>query len=56
MFKIMFESSKNRQKKRQPLAQQENEDLDCLLDAVEKAQSTKYNTAYFLFVYEGKRF
>ena len=41
--------------KRQPLAQPENEDLDCLLDAV-KAQSTKYNTAYFLFVYVGKRF
>ena len=41
--------------KRQPLAHLENEELDCLLDAVQ-AQSTKYNTVYFVFVYEGKRF
>ena len=41
--------------KRQPLARLGNEDLDCLIDAVQ-AQSTKYITAYLVFVYEGKRF
>ena len=50
MSKNVGESPENRQ----PLAQLENEDLDCLLDAVQ-AQSTKYNTAYSVFVYEGKR-
>ena len=51
----MSENVKEPPKKRQRFAQLENEDLDSLLDAV-KTQSTKYNSAYSLFVYEHKRF
>ena len=51
----MFQNIEEPPGKSQPLAQLEKEDLDCLLTAVQ-AQSTKYNTAYFKFVYEGKRF
>ena len=40
--------------KRQRFAQLGNVDLDSLLDAAQ-AQSTKYNTAYSISVYEGKR-
>ena len=41
----MSENVEEPPEKRQTLAQLENEDQDCLLDAVQ-AQSTKYNTAY----------
>ena len=51
----MSENVEEPPKKRQRFAQLENEDLDSLLDAVQ-AQSTKYNTAYSVFVYEDKRF
>ena len=51
----MSENVQEPSEKRQPLARLENKDLDCLLDAVQ-AQSTKYNTAYSVFVYEGKIF
>ena len=40
----MSENFEEPPEKRQPLAQLENEDPNCLLDAVQ-AQSTKYNIA-----------
>ena len=52
---MLFKNIEEPPGKRQPLARLGNDDLDCLLDAVQ-AQSTKSNTAYFVFVYEGKRF
>ena len=51
----MSENVEEPPEKRQPLAQLENEDPDCLLDAVQ-AQSTKYNRAYSVFIHECKRF
>ena len=51
----MSENVEGPPEKRQPLARLENENLDCLLDAVQ-VQSTKFSTAYSVFVYESKRF
>ena len=48
----MSENVEEPPEKRQPLAQLENEDLDCLLDVVQ-AQNIRQHT---VFVYEGKRF
>ncbi len=51
----MSENAEEPSQKRQRFANLESEDLNSLLDTAQ-AQSTKYNTAYAVSVYEGKIF
>ena len=51
----MSENGEEPSQKRQRFANLESEELNSLLDTAQ-AQSTKYNTAYVVSVYEGKIF